>query len=425
MAVSSAREATPSLIKTLRRWKSTVRGRRTAGRRHPGWTGLAGPARLPGAPARSTRRRRRPRGGGRFPRRHAVPGRPVPPTGARQVLRTVPAQCAGASRASTRRPARRRYSPKAKFGVGPVGQPPGVGVGSDRLRKYSAASPSASRARPCSTTAIADGVPVPSANCSMSPSPGTNHIEAPAADGGVERGRARPCGAAPVRVICWRWCSAIAGCAAARKSAGPVRQIGDECVGDADRVFVPDGGDPLQVLFRGRCHPGAPRPGRVRPVGSAVEPGWPVLAASGSASAAAARPATRRRWRSGSEKPRVRACSTMCQRTGGAAGDQLLLVQPQAALVIVDEECGDGQVGLQHVVVDRVGIGEGECAAEATERRPPSSGRRWRRNPCSRAQVARTRGGASAAGSATSVAGSNRRGDRAPNAASDAASIAS
>jgi hypothetical protein len=63
-------------------------------------------------------------------------------------------------------------------------------------------------------------------------------------------------------------------------------------------------------------------------------------------------------------KPRVRACSTRVSAPGGPAGDQLLLVQPQPALVVVDQECGDAQVGLQQVVVDRVGIGQGERAAE-------------------------------------------------------------
>ncbi len=63
------------------------------------------------------------------------------------------------------------------------------------------------------------------------------------------------------------------------------------------------------------------------------------------------------------------------QRAGAAGGGQLLLVQPQSALVVVDQHRGDAQVGLQHVVVDRVGVGEDERAPEGLRSgRPVAAG---------------------------------------------------
>ncbi|MGY1741698.1 VOC family protein [Blastococcus sp. SYSU D01050] len=59
------------------------------------------------------------------------------------------------------------------------------------------------------------------------------------------------------------------------------------------------------------------------------------------------------------------------ERAGAAGRRQLLSVQPQPVLVVVDHQGGDAEVGLEHVVVDRIAVGQGEGAPERVGRGRP------------------------------------------------------
>jgi hypothetical protein len=153
------------------------------------------------------------------------------------------------------------------------------------------------------------------------------------------------------------------GVAGGAQAARPVGQVDDEEIGDPDRVRLADRGHLGQVTIGGgvpaqRRHDGQLRGRQRHQAGMAGGGG--------------------QRHRLGGRGPGLRpgaghdldlgaAGESVFDHVQGACAagrGELLLVQPQVPLVVVDQPRGDAEVGLQHVIVDRVGVGEGEGAPE-------------------------------------------------------------
>ncbi len=110
--------------------------------------------------------------------------------------------------------------------------------------------------------------------------------------------------------------------------------------------------------------------------------------------------------------------------TRAAGCGQLFVVEAHPTLIVVDQHCGDAQVGLQNVVCGRLTSREGKRLTKGGHRPwPVLAGGGL--EPWSNEYAARTGAGASSAGVGTKAVGSTGLGEVPPNADSAAASIAS